>query len=163
MECKTIKRNISRWIDGELEATQKADIEEHLQRCVSCQKEASAFQALGPFLRQTVAPIEPSRGFDTVFWAKVNDRQRTPWLVKLLDDLEGLIPAPNLRQAAVFATIAFFIGNIGGAVSAMNAGLSEDDSMTSIGQLSKLQEFKGVPSYSLAATYITAAGSGASK
>ena len=163
MECKTVKRNISRWVDGELEATQKADIEGHLQRCVSCHKEAEAFQALNPFLRQTGDPVESSRGFDTVFWAKVAERQKTPWFAKLLNDLEALVPAPNLRRAVAFATLAFFIGNLGGVVSTMRPGVQDGGSVASLKTLSALQEFKGVPSYSLAATYLKATESGASQ
>ena len=154
MECKTFKRNISCWVDGELKATQKVDFEEHLRGCASCQKEVETFQVLNSVLRQTVNSIEPSWQFDTVFWDKVADRQKTPWLVKLLNDLEDLIPTPNLKQAVAFATLAFFVGNFGGVVSTMRGGVSGDVSPASIRQLSALQEFNGIPAYSLAATYL---------
>ena len=65
--------------------------------------------------------------------------------------------------AAAFAILAFFIGNAGGAVSAMNVGRSQGASMISIRQFAALQEFKGIASYSLAATYLKATESGTSE
>lgn len=163
MECKTARRNISCWVDGELKATKKSDFEGHLRNCLSCQKEAEAFQALNSILTQATDFIEPSRHFDAAFWDKVTARQKTPWFVRLLNDLEVLIPALNLKQAAVFATLAFFIGNLGGVASTMRAGLSGGASVTAIGQFSALQEFKGIPSYSLAATYLKTVEKGVSE
>ena len=154
MECKAAKRSISGWVDGEVNSTKKLELESHLRSCLSCQKEVQACQTLNSLLWQAVSSIEPSNQFDTTFWNKVADRQRAPWFVQILNDLESLIPTPNLKQAVAFATLAFFIGNLGGAVSAMNAEVPGVDPATSIKQYSALQGYKGIPSYSLAATYL---------
>lgn len=154
MECKSVKRSIGRWVDGELDGVLKASLEEHLRGCFSCQKEAKAFQGVSQILRQTVDSVEPSRNFDVVFWNKVSERQRTPWFTRLLKDLEVLMPVPNLRQAVVFALLAFFIGNLGGITAQMNKGAAFDVSAASVHSLSGFKEFKGIPSNSIASTYL---------
>ena len=163
MNCKHARRNISSWLDGELKDSQKAGLEAHLRGCVSCCGESNKLKTLCQVLREDTPLIEPSKNFNTVFWSKVSGRQNIPWFTRLLGDLEVFIPAPNLRQAVTFALLAFFIGNIGGLASMLPRQVFTGSSTASLRHFSNLQEFKGLPSYSLAASYLKITEKGTSE
>ena len=109
---------------------------------------------LDKLLKESFSTIEPSKDFERVFWRKILDRQRDPWLVRVLKDLESLVPFPTPVQAVAFMLTAFLIGGTGGAVSAMNAPVSSEAKRTSVQYLSGFHEIKGIPSSSVAAAYL---------
>ena len=101
--------------------------------------------------------IEPSREFDNRFWSRVIEHQRQPWLLRLLKDLEFLIPTPNFSQAFAVLVIAFVIGGTGGFFSAFQTLRTPEQVQAqriSVQYLSGFGEFKGVPSTSVAGTYL---------
>src|SRR3989338_4045506 len=100
--CGLDKQDLMKWIDGELEGSEAAVVSGHLEGCSSCRHEAEVYTRLNGFLRAPQANMEVPRGFETAFWAKVSERQGSPWLVRLLNSLEALVPVPNLRQAVAF-------------------------------------------------------------
>lgn len=51
MNCRTARRAISDYIDGELDSSTAADVEAHLARCRSCPPLAAALQAVLAQLR----------------------------------------------------------------------------------------------------------------
>lgn len=153
-ECGKNLRDLSRWVDGELKGKEGRNLAAHVETCAYCAKETALFRSLNQMLQSSYEDIQVSRGFETVFWKKVSDRQRAPWFMSLLGDLETLLPALNARRAVAFALLAFFIGNMGGVVSTVGLGAFASVSPASIRHLSGLQEFKGIPSNSLAAAYL---------
>lgn len=157
-ECGKNLRDLSRWVDGELKGKEGRNFAAHVGTCAYCQKEAALFRSLNQVLVSSYDNIQVSRGFETIFWKKVSDRQRAPWFISLLSDLETLLLALNARRAVVFALLAFFIGNMGGVVSTVGLGAFASAPPASIRHFSGLQEFKGIPLNSLAATYLKTYG-----
>ena len=117
---------------------------------------------LDKLLKESFSTIEPSRDFERVFWQKIFERQKEPWLVRVLKDLEAFIPFPAPSQAVAFVLVAFLIGGTGGVVSAMNVPTSLEAKRTSVQYLSGFHEFKGIPSSSVAATYLKTIDNGGS-
>ena len=154
MNCQKAKRNISRWLDGELENEEGRNLAAHIETCVFCREEAAVFRAVNGVLRSAKENIQASPGFETVFWKRVSDRQGIPWVTRLLNNLEALVPVPNLRQAVAFSILAFFIGNIGGAAAKVGQGAFAAGPPSSIRHFSSLQEFKGISPYSFTAMYL---------
>ena len=153
-KCGKSLRDLSRWVDGELKEEEGRNFSAHIETCAFCREEAAVFRAINGALRSPKEDVRVSPGFETVFWKKVSDRQRIPWLVRFLNNLEVLVPTPNLRQAIAFSILAFFIGNMGGVAGGLGQGASAAALPASIRHFSSLQEFKGVSSYSLAAVYL---------
>ena len=117
---------------------------------------------LDKLLKESFSPIEPSKDFERVFWQKILERQKEPWFVRVLKDLESLVPFPTPSQAVAFLLVAFFIGGTGGVVSAMNVPTSLKAKRTSVQYLSGFHEFKGIPSSSVAGAYLKTIENGGS-
>ena len=117
---------------------------------------------LDKLLKESFSTIEPSKDFERVFWQKILERQKEPWFVRVLKDLESFIPFPTPVQAMAFVLTAFLIGGTGGVVSAMNVPTSLEAKRTSVQYLSGFHEFKGIPSSSVAATYLKTIDDGGS-
>ena len=100
---------------------QDKDLLAHLENCPGCRKESKSIEVLDGFLKGSFSTIEPSKDFERVFWRKILERQKEPWFVRVLKDLESFVPFPTPAQAAAFVLTAFLIGGTGGVVSAKNA------------------------------------------
>ena len=130
---------------------------------------------LDRLLKESFSTLEPSKGFERVFWQKILEKsatkapadssfgeQKEPWFVRVLKDLEFLIPFPAPGQAVAFVLVAFLIGGTGGVVSAMNVPTDLEAKRTSVQYLSGFHEFKGIPTSSVAATYLKTIDNGGS-
>jgi hypothetical protein len=106
--------------------------------------------------------IEPSKGFERLFWQKVLEKQKEPWFIRLWKELDSIIPHPSMPQMAMVVLMAFLVGGTGGVVSAMNVPTSLEAKRTSVQYLSGFHEFKGIPSSSVAATYFKTIENGSS-
>ncbi len=157
MKCQLIQENMERWLDGNLRESVGRDFELHVKACFSCQKEFEVAKTLQNVLRTSIATIEPSPDFDAAFWRKVYARSKEPWFSKLLKNLEWTIPIPNLSQAFAVLSIAFLIGSAGGWFSASGGQIwsLNQRPASAIQTLSGFQEYKGIPSPSIAGTYLT--------
>lgn len=148
MKCDKVRRHISSWLDQELKGSLLAEIEQHLGQCLLCQEEAKVmrnFQEL--LIKASPASEEASPNFETNFWKKISEREKTPVWEMIMESLASLVPTPTLAQAAAVILIAVFIGGASGVVSAMNVA-------PQIKSLSGFQEYKGVPQNTLAGTYL---------
>ena len=163
IKCGNSLEDLSRWVDGELKDEQGRSLGAHVESCAFCQKEAMVFRSLNQTLRSSKEELRVSPGFETSFWMRVSDRQGIPWVTKLLENLETLLPMPNLRQAVAFSILAFFIGNIGGIVSGLERGMFVPAPSTVDRHFLGVQEFKGVASYSLAGAYLSTVETGGSR
>jgi anti-sigma factor RsiW len=151
--CKSIKKKLSTYQDGELSAAQKNDIEAHLRRCNGCRRYledlAHVYQ-----LFEVLPQIKPA----SVFSGQIVDRAaraEEPFWVRMLGGAFRLFPAP-----AAMAMLAI-VGLLAGA--ALGNLLSEDslDSSRSFSvnysrqstTLVSLSVFDAVPPGSLADGY----------
>lgn len=150
MNCK-YQKNIYRVVDGKLKGAEQAQFQKHLLGCLVCQKEAGAIQKLDALIKMSAVSIEPSPNFDGIFWQKVFQRQSEPWVVKVWRHFESLIPTPNFSQALVALLIAFFVGSTGGAISIFGSTNYQNEPAI---YLSGSPEYKGIPSASVAASYL---------
>lgn len=157
MNCK-YRKNIYKWVDGELKGASRNELENHLKLCVNCRKEFELIKKLNVIIRTSVSSIEPSPNFEGRFWQKVLEREKAPWLAKVLRGVESHIPVPNFAQALAVLLVALIIGGAGGVVSAMNTVMPErlEGAQTSVQYLSGFQEFKGIPSSSVTVSYLKA-------
>ena len=160
MKCHGQNRNIYQWLDGELKGPEKMAFEAHLKGCSICQHEMESSRAFHVILQASSLSIEPSSNFEPNFWEKIYARQEESWLSKVLRDIESLFPVPTFSQAFAVLLMALFIGGAGGAVSATNTINPQnlEGARTSIKYLSGFQEFKGIPTSSMAASYLKVAG-----
>ena len=154
MDCRVIKKSLYWLADGELGKPEEKAVREHLVACHICRQELKSIQEFQGILKAGKGTIEPSAGFEAGFWNKLTERQREPWLTRLLKELESLLPHPSMPQMAMVVLMAFLIGSTGGVVSAMNAPSSLDAERSSIQYLSGFHAFKGVASSSVAAGYL---------
>lgn len=158
MKAHNDKNKIYKWIDGELRDAEKVAFETHLERCSPCQKEVDSIRTFHQLLKTAPLQIEPSETFEADFWRKIYTRQSESWFSKLLKNIESHIPVPNFAQALTVVFVALLIGGTGGGVSAMNTMTPErlEGARTSVQYLSGFQEFRGIPSSSVAASYMKA-------
>jgi hypothetical protein len=159
MRCQGIAKKIYQWLDSELKGKERLEFEEHLRLCSLCQKEVESARTFHEMLRVQHLPVESSPNFETAFWAKLIEQEKQPWLLKVFKDLEFLIPTPSMSQGLAVVLVAFLIGGTGGAFSVMKTLDSPgnlESKRISIEYLSGFSEFKGVPSTSVAATYLKA-------
>ncbi len=75
---------LSALLDGELPPEEKQAVERHLRSCPDCRRQMEALARNDGLLRQMPA-LQPSDGFDRVFWEKVErlpaPSPRRPWLL----------------------------------------------------------------------------------
>ena len=133
---------------------QNKDLLAHLENCPGCREESKSIEVLDGFLKGSFSTIEPSKDFERVFWRKILERQKEPWFVRVLKDLESFVPFPTPAQAVAFVLTAFLIGGTGGVVSAIGAGQETGNPSVSGRSLSGFGEFKGMPATSVAAAYL---------
>lgn len=154
MNCGDSKKHIYQMLDGEAPDAVKAKLARHLEGCSVCQGELKSIEAFHTILRSPSFTIEPYKNFERLFWQKVLERQKEPWFFRLLKELDSLIPHPGMPRVAMVILMAFLVGGMGGVVSAMNSVHSPEAERTSVRYLSGFREFKGMPSSSVAASYL---------
>ncbi len=141
-------------LDGEIPDAVKTRLTPHLEGCSTCQGELESLKTFHGILRSQPSVIEPSKDFERLFWQKVTERKKEPWFIGLLKELDSLIPHPSTPQVAMVVLTAFLVGGTGGIVSARNSTGSFEAERNSVKYLSGFREFKGVPSSSVAASYL---------
>lgn len=160
MQCLSAKKKISLWLDEELKREDKLQVEEHLKTCLLCQKEGDFLRTFQGLVRTAFPPVEISPGFEGAFWSKVIEREKEPWFVRVFKDLAFLIPTPSRREAFAVLFVAFLIGSSGGFFSAARTIASMPEHIQaqkiSVQYLTGFGEFKGLPSTSVAGTYLRA-------
>lgn len=156
MDCRDSKKTIYQMLDGEAPDAVRAELTLHVEGCSACREESKSINVFHSVLKSNLARIEPSKGFERIFWQKVLERQKEPWFVRLLKELDSLIPRPSNPQVAMVVLTALLIGGTGGVVSARSVTGSFEAERTSVQYLSGFREFKGVPSSSVAVSYLKA-------
>jgi len=69
MKCKTAEKLILRSLDGRLDRSQKARLDEHLRSCASCRRADAEYRAMISLLHESGDQAPPPR-----FWARLEPR-----------------------------------------------------------------------------------------
>lgn len=109
MKCREVRKNLSVYLDNQLQITDdRLQIEEHLRSCLSCQEEYNLLQRVDGLLEK-IEPITPGVNFHRELWRKVHSLRSETWLEKL----GTFFPFP-LTAKIVFVLLAgIFIGTVG--------------------------------------------------
>ena len=70
MRCSKARKQLSAYLDGELQARRAAEVRAHLQSCERCTREAEQVRTVWRLLDHA-EELEPSRHFATRFWQRV--------------------------------------------------------------------------------------------
>lgn len=106
---------------------------------------------LSDLIRRAFMPTEPSRSFDQTFWQKIAERKAEPFAARVWRSVSGLLPAPSLAPVFAAAFLAFVLG---GTAGVMNEIRSPGPVSAASRTLSGFSEYRGVPSLSLAGSYL---------
>lgn len=147
-------REIDRWLDGELGVEKGERVGAHVKECHGCFNEVEKLRAFREILRTKEEPVGVSPSFEGTFWAKVYERQREPWYVRMVQDLEALIPTPSLAQVAAVLAVAFLTGSGGGILSAIQSGAPVSREVSPLVSFSGFREYKGIPQPAVSANYL---------
>lgn len=148
------KKDIYKWIDGELKGARKRLLEAHLRACLACQKETESMTVFHKLLKSSSIHIEPSETFEADFWRKVQAITEESWSARFIRFIQSFesMPVPNLAQSFAIALLAVFIGSTSGVLSSKVewSQVSGNGAPT----LSGVNEYKGIPKVSLAGSYL---------
>lgn len=88
MTCAERRPALVAYLDAELPAAERAELESHLSGCAACRQALAAEQRLSAQLA-ALPPVEPPRDFEARFWARIA-READPeprglgaWLARL--------------------------------------------------------------------------------
>jgi anti-sigma factor RsiW len=107
MKCAKVRKNLSAYLDGQLEEKEKVFLEEHLRSCFSCQEEYNLFQRVDGLLEK-IEPIEPTETFHPRLWQKIHSLGKEHWLEKL----GTFFPFPLTAKVAFVFLLGIFIGSV---------------------------------------------------
>ena len=156
MRCGAFERQIDRWLDRKLGVGEKVDFQTHRDQCGPCRTALESAQKLEALIKIAPGQIAPPRNFEALFWARLSERQKEPWILRIRRECLSLLPVPSRTEALAFALVAFIIGAGGGAISASGVAGQFEAERNSIQYLSGFREFKGMPVSSVSANYLRA-------
>lgn len=93
MDCKTIQRKVSRYLDNELSTKEKVAIEAHINECALCAAEKKDLENLTGIFRK-IPDITPRQHSEELFWEKVHQAKRHGFIEKVRSFITqwGFIP-----------------------------------------------------------------------
>ena len=78
IECKRDRETIAAYVDGELEASARAELESHLETCAACRELVAAQRRLGEMFA-ALPEVTPPGDFEARFWARMaRERDAAP-------------------------------------------------------------------------------------
>lgn len=83
MDCKETQPRLSAWIDGALDTVEDTLIRAHIERCLTCGKEANTLKKLSILLRRS-QDKDLSRGFRARLMAQLLQREREQQPLRIL-------------------------------------------------------------------------------
>lgn len=109
MKCKKVKRKLCIYLDNKLNESQKAKIQQHLDHCSDCAREAQLLTQTQRTLK-IWQDIEPSGHFSATFWRKVAEQEASHPLHPSF-----LTPLRHIPFAVAVATV-LILGLLLGAI-----------------------------------------------
>ena len=98
--CKTVRDNISAYIDGELAEGRAAEVRTHLARCSECAEHRDDLMALGGLL-DLPATVQADEAFTADVLSRVRERENATALARLARAVWR--PMPGWAAAAAIA------------------------------------------------------------
>ena len=74
MRCSEVRKNLSAFLDGEMDEKEQLEIKAHLKDCSSCSRERELLRQSWEMLSEW-KDIEPSSHFKTNFWRRVREQE----------------------------------------------------------------------------------------
>ncbi|MCK4262210.1 zf-HC2 domain-containing protein [bacterium] len=74
MRCSEVRKNLSAFLDGEMDEKEQLEIKAHLKDCSSCSREGELLRGSWEVLSEW-KDIEPSSYFKTNFWRRVREQE----------------------------------------------------------------------------------------
>lgn len=103
MNCRQIKRFLILFLDGQLSQDQSLKINEHLEKCRDCSKEAVFLKESWDLLKQD-EPVVPTGSFKTDFWKRLAQEEL------VFEKKRGIVfPGLKPRLAAVFSLVGVIL------------------------------------------------------
>ncbi len=142
MKCSNARKLISPYIDGELSAGAKKDIEDHMRACESCRSEMKETQELHQ-LFVTTDKFKAPYGLRERIMANVNTAGRTDWSPR--------IPIPVRLAEAAMVLVLIAVGIMSGRL--MVKGLMPEKAGSEMASL-HLDLFQSTPPGTLGGAYL---------
>lgn len=81
MTHERIQKQLSAWLDGELETSASSEVSSHLATCAACGREAARLRRLGSVLFRAAPPADPrsTEAFVARVMARVESESVSPW------------------------------------------------------------------------------------
>jgi len=105
MKCRTVQRRLGAYLDGELAARARADVETHLRACQACAAELEREEALRRLLGLSPAPAAPEGFVRSVLEKGLGRRRVERQRVFALPRM----PVPALSRVAAAAAVVLGI------------------------------------------------------
>lgn len=116
MNCRQARELLSPYIDGELPAAERAQLEDHLEQCEDCRSELGELRALVDVLGSL--PEEPlPEGFAEALHGRITRRHRWPRLARLVPGRPSFRPG-WVQALAVACLVVFLASSLSAVVGA---------------------------------------------
>ncbi|PIR16458.1 MAG: hypothetical protein COV48_09725 [Elusimicrobia bacterium CG11_big_fil_rev_8_21_14_0_20_64_6] len=81
MTHEQIQKQLSAWLDGELDSAASSEVSSHLASCAACEGEAARLRRLGTVLFRAAAPADPrsTESFVARVMSRVESESVAPW------------------------------------------------------------------------------------
>jgi len=104
MTCAERRASLVAYVDAELPAAERAELEAHVSSCAACRQALAAEQRLSAQLA-ALPPAQPSGDFEARFWARIAREQDEPrglraWLARLRSP-RGWVAVGGVAAAAL--------------------------------------------------------------
>ncbi len=131
MNCAGYRNQFSLYLEGELTADRKAEMENHLKDCAACSAELKAMRKLVAELKGLPQPVVPDE-FRQSVWNRIN--ASAPWarLLGVFDSWIVKLPVGALATAAVALLVINVFHSAGPEMMNMNRSRLEKPSSISV-------------------------------
>lgn len=107
MKCLTAKKWISEYIDGNLDADKKANLDEHCARCVDCRKLLADFQTISSSAKDLDSFFPPEGTWDKIQEKMASDEQK---VLTLAPQRPSWFSLPRLSYVLSALLLVVFLG-----------------------------------------------------
>ena len=159
MNCRSVRKHLSAFADGELPGFRRRAVASHLEECPACRTSLSSLHDVDRILQEDAAPPVPE-GFCIRVLARAARTERAPqgsfgWLLDPMIDALGKMSIP-MRLAACGTVLAASLVGVLMAERLLPTGRTHAI-VVAAHQLDGLEWFGSAPPVSVAAAYLAAA------
>ena len=155
MRCRSIKKRLSAYQDGEIAEKERERIAAHLSECQACRSAYAEMEQVWQSLEK-IPEIEASAGFEGRLFERINTvpALRSRWRFRWLDWVYRAYPAPAM--AAVVLLVGIVLGGYLGTtlVSGFSSAPAQVQALKADTDIFSLKVFSAVPPGSLGDGYL---------